>query len=355
MALPVTARAFGSLPGGKPVEAWTLCGRGGLVVEAITYGATVTSLLAPDRNGRLADVVLGFDNLESYLAGRFYFGAFVGRVAGRITGAHFYLEGVTYELAGNDGPNHLHGGIEGFDKKIWAAIPQENADGAPSLCLTYRSPDGEEGYPGEVDVAVTYTVTDYNALLVEVEASTDRPTPFCPTQHSYFNLAGEAAGSIADHELQIDSDAFVLTDERMTLLGQVATMIGRDNDFRQLRNVGKAIPRLFRNHGDLYRIGNGGEGIPNSKPAPAARLVHPDSGRVLEVFTTETHLQLYTGVDLDGALAGKSGVPYGPYAGICLECEGYPDGVNDPSLGDIILRPGHPQRRTTAYAFSTQP
>jgi aldose 1-epimerase len=353
MPLPLAVRNFGSLPDGNPVEAWTLFGRGGLVLEMITYGATVTRLLVPDRNGHLTDVVLGFNDLDSYLTGRAYFGAMIGRVAGRITGARFNLDGRTYKLTQNDAPNHLHGGEEGFDKKAWTATPVKNAGGAPAVRLTYRSPDGEEGYPGEVNVAVTYTITDDNIFLVEVEASADRPTPFCPTHHSYFNLAGEAAGSILDHELQIYSDEFILTSENMTFLGEVGPVTSQNNDFRQSRILRDAIPLLFKNHGDLYCIRSVSCNGPNLRPQKVARLAHPRSGRVLEVSTTETHLQLYTGAFLDGSLIGKSGAPYRQYAGICLECENYPDGVNAPSLGDIILHPGTTRREIMAYAFGT--
>ena len=333
------------------MEAWTLNGPSGLMLEAITYGGIVTRLLAPDRDGRLADVVLGFNNLDSYLAGHPYFGAIVGRVAGRITGASFSLEGKTYPLSRNDPPNHLHGGIKGFDKKIWTATPMETPRGS-SLRLAYRSPDGEEGYPGTVNITVTYTVTSDNIFLIETEAVTDRPTPFALTHHSYFNLDGEAAGSIADHELQVYANESVVNDEHMTLLGRLESVSGQDNDFRRLRRLGAAIPLLFQNHGDLYLIRKETTDDSAIALAPAARLVHPGSGRVLEVSTTETYLQLYTGAALDGSLIGKSGTPYARYAGVCLECHGYPDGANVASLGDIILRPGVLQRQTTAYAFS---
>jgi aldose 1-epimerase len=353
MGASLKSRAFGFLPTGKSVEAWTLTGRGGLVLEVITYGGIVTRLLAPDRDGRLADVVLGFNDLDSYLAGHPYFGAITGRVAGRITGAEFSLEGTTYTLAGNDPPNHLHGGVQGFDKKIWNAAPMKGPDGAPSLRLSYRSPDGEEGYPGTVNVSVTYTVTSDNTYLIETEAVTDRATPFNLTHHSYFNLAGETSGSIADHELQIHADKSVTTDVRMTLLGRVEPVTGRGNDFRRPRRVGAALPLLFRNHGDLYLIHKAAGNNSGPNLVPAARLVDPGSGRVLDVSTTETHLQLYTGALLDGSLIGKSGTAYGPHAGLCLECHGYPDGVNAPGLGDITLRPGHHIRKATAYAFCT--
>lgn len=352
MAPSVTVRSFGRLPGGAPVEAWTLNGAGGLVAEIITYGATVTRILAPDRYGGLADVVLGFDDLDSYLANRAYFGAIVGRVAGRIRGGRFSLDGHRYELPRNEGTNHLHGGIEGFDKKVWQASPAAREDGAPSLQLTYHSADGEEGYPGALDAKVTYTVTGDNTLLLETEASADRATPVNLTQHSYFNLAGEGAGSVLDHELQIYSSRFAVTDEQMAQVGREEPVEGRTNDFRQPRNLGEALPALYQKHGDLYRLrensnDRAGELI------PAARLVHPASGREMEVSTTATHLQFYGGTLLDGSLVGKSGAAYGRNAGLCLECEGYPDAVNHPELGDIIVRPGKLQREVTAYRFLT--
>ncbi len=353
MLKQLSSRTFGYLPSGESIEAWTLYGSGGLEVEVITYGATITRLLAPDRNGRLADVVLGFHDLGSYLAGDACFGAIIGRVAGRITRGRFNLEGKTYKLALNDLPNHIHGGVQGFDKKVWNAIRLDVPDGSPSLRLSYVSPNDEEGYPGKVKVAVTYTVTGSNILLVEIEAVTDQPTPFSLTQHSYFNLAGEAAGSITDHELQIHSDDFVFTDERMTLLGRTGAVTGRGCDFRRSRNLGDAIPVLFQNHGDLYCVRRKPWNNSGARQVSIARLVEPASGRVLEVSTTETHMQLYTGKGLDGSLIGKSGVAYARHAGLCLECEGYPDGANTPSLGNIILRPGRPKRETTKYAFCT--
>ncbi len=353
MASSLNSRFYGRLPNGESVEAWTLRGPSGLELEAITYGGIVTRLLVPDREGRMADVVLGFNDLDSYLAGHPYFGAITGRVAGRTTGAQFVLEGKAYELARNDPPNHLHGGIEGFDKKIWVAIPVEAPDGVCSLRLSYVSRDGEEGYPGTVEVSVTYTLTRDNTLLIGTEAVTDRPTPLNLTHHAYFNLAGEGSGSIANHELQIHSDEYIVTDEHLTLLACYASVTRGGNDFRERRRLGDAIPQLFQNHGDLYRIRRAG--VRDSRPelAPAACIVDPNSGRVLNVSTTETHLQLYTGTFLDGSLVGKSGVPYRKHAGVCLECHGYPDGANAPNFCDNILRPGHPQRHVTAYAFTT--
>jgi len=342
-----------SLPslGGKPaddtIEAFTLANAHGFSAQVINYGATVMSLRAPDRRGRLADVVLGFDDPGRYLGPHPFFGAIAGRVAGRIGGARFVLDGRTYELAANDPPNHLHGGQVGFDRRFWSAAPVSHAGGAASVRLAYRSVDGEEGYPGTVDVTVTYTVTAGNALVVDTEAATDQPTPFSVTQHSYFNLAGE--GTIEGHRLQILADSFAPADARMALLGRREPVAGCGNDFTHPRRIGNAIGHLFQGHGDLYFLSPADGGAPR----PAARLFEPVSGRILTVTTTEDCLQFYTGVSLDGSLSGKSGRPYVRHAGLCLECENYPDAANTPALGDIILRPGHPKRQTTIYAFST--
>jgi len=352
MSAAHSSRFFGTTPDGDRVDAWTLRGAGGLTLEIITYGAAVTRLLVPDRDGCLADVVLGFDNLAAYSSHSAYFGSIVGRVAGRVSNARFALGGEVYELVSNDPPNHLHGGTRGFDKQIWDVVPAENTTGEPSLRLTYRSPHLEEGYPGTVDVTVTYTITHDDIVQVETRGVTDRPTPFSLTLHHYFNLAGEGSGSIADHELLIFADESIPTDESMTLLGTPINVAESSNDFRRPRALGEAIPSLFRNHGDLYVIRRSIEEEKAYTPLPAARLIHPASGRVLDVSTTLTHLQLYTSSGLDGSLTGKSGTAYPQYSGVCLECEGYPDGANQPHLGDIILRPGIPRREVTRYAFS---
>lgn len=334
----------GYLSTGEPVERHTLANAAGASVEVLTLGGIVTALRVPDRDGVLADVVLGFDHLAGYLGAHPYFGVIAGRVAGRITGARFPLDGVSHALVCNNPPNHLHGGARGFDKQLWLAQPAVRADGAASLRLSRLSPDGEEGYPGSVDVAVTYTLTAANALVIETAASTDRPTPFSLTHHSYFNLAGEGTVSVADHLLQIQADTYAPADQAMTLVGRREPVTAA-NDFRQPRRVGNAIPALHQHHGDLYFL-------PGAGLREVAQLTDPGSGRVLTVSTTETCLQFYTGVALDGSLTGKSGRAYGPHAGLCLECEGYPDGANTPALGDIILRPGRALHHTTIYAFS---
>lgn len=348
MAASISTRPFGLLPTGETVEAWTLTGSGGLVVEAITYGGIVTRLLAPDCNGHLADVVLGFSDLDSYIADTAHFGAITGRVAGRVTSASFALDGIAYSLSPNEPPNHLHGGFQGFGKKLWRADGSFDPDGAPSLQLRYFSPDDEEGYPGNVKIAVTYTVTAENVFRIQTEACTDRPTPFSLTHHSYFNLAGENAHTIEDHELEIAADEYVPTDESMTLLGRLEPVVAGGNDFRVKRTLREAIPQLFKAHGDLYRIRQ----LSEETSVLAARLEHPGSGRVLEVYTTERCLQLYTGSAFNGSLTGKSKVDYASHAGVCLECHGYPNGTEASELGEIVLRPGVPQRTTTKYAFS---
>ena len=334
--------------GGIPtIASYSLANASGFSVDLINYGATVTSIRAPDRHGRLADVVLGFSTPASYLASHPYFGAIAGRVAGRITGARFTLDGREYPLAANDPPNHLHGGRTCFDRRFWSATSVTSS----SVRLTYHSPAGEEGYPGAVDAIVTYTVTLDNSLVVETETASDHPTPCSLTQHSYFNLAGQGEGTIEHHELQIQADAFAPTDDYMGFLARRESLVNCSNDFTHPRRLSDAIPHLFNNHGDLYFLPRSG----TNTPRQAARLTDPITGRVLTVSTTESCLQLYTGVSLDGTLIGKSGRPYGRHAGLCLECEGYPDGANTPALGDIILLPGHPRRQTTVYAFSTEP
>jgi len=340
-------RPFGTAPCGGPVRAFTLLGANGMEAEILTYGGIVRRLLVPDHTGSPADVVLGFDNLEAYLAGHPYFGAIAGRVAGRITGGRFTIDGRTYELDPNDPPNHLHGGPTGFDKRVWSPEPTTLADGSPALRLTYRSPHLDQGYPGEVEVSVTYAVTAANALRFEWEARSDAPTPISLTHHSYFNLDGEGSGTATHHTLEIAASSYVPTDAAMTLAGRAKSVAGRPNDFRLPRPLADALPGLFAQHGDLYLLNPRTE----APPRFAARLTAARSGRVLEVSTTEQCLQLYTGVALDGSLSGKSGTPYGRHAGICLECEGYPDAANTPALGEPLLRPGESRRHTTLYTF----
>jgi aldose 1-epimerase len=347
----LTSRRFGVLPTGEPVDAWTLKGHGGLEVEVINYGGIVRRMLAPGRDGAFDDVVLGFNDLEPYLARHPYLGAITGRVAGRIAHAAFNLEGRTYRLAQNDGPNHLHGGLVGFDKRLWEATPVDRADGAPSLRLTYSSPDGEEGYPGNVQVAVTYTVTDENVFVIETEATSDRTTPLSLTNHSYFNLAGEGAGSIEDHRVAVFADQVVPVNEQLILTGRLEAVRQGVNDLLEPRRIGNVIPLLHHHHGDMYALPAHDE----QELVKAARVEDPVSGRVLTVSTMERYVQLYTGSHLDATWTGKSGAIYTPHAALCMECEGYADASNENMRGDILVHPGEVQRRRTAYAFTVEP
>jgi aldose 1-epimerase len=347
----MTHHAFGSLPSGETVDAYTLRSAGGASARILTYGAIVASLEIPDRSGRLADVVLGFDDLQGYLGGHPYFGAMVGRIAGRVTGGRIRADGRDYQLERNDGHNHLHGGRRGIDKRVWAAKEFLEQDGAASLELAYSSMDGEEGYPGTLEISVTYTLTASNALIVDTRATSDRPTPLSLAHHSYFNLAGEESGTVLGHEVMISADEFVPADGDMTLGGRRERVEGSGADLRSPRNLGNALPELFGSHGDFYLLRPpGAEGPQSSKLA--ALVSDPASGRVLGVFTDESCLQFYTGAMLDGTQVGKSGEPYAPFAGLCLECQGYPNASVEDGFGDIIVRPGAPQERRTIYAFS---
>ena len=342
---------FGLLPTGESVPIFVLRGAGGLVAEVIPYGAIIVRLHVPDRYGNSDDVVLGFDSLDHYVKDSAYMGATVGRVAGRITNAHFRIDGRGYQLGCNQPPHHLHGGFIGLNKRLWRVSSMEDNAESSALRLNYRSLDGEEGYPGTVELTVVYRITATNALVIETEAIADRLTPISLTNHSYFNLAGRASDTIEDHELQIHADEIVAVDEKMTPLGRRVQVAGQPCDFRSPRRLGEVIPELNQQHGDLYLVP--GTGSSRSGPVPVACLTEPVTGRRLTVSTTHRCLQLYTARSLDGSIRGKAGRSYPAYAGLCLECEDYPDGANNPVFGDIVLRPGQIRRHTTIYAFST--
>ena len=348
------SRPFGKLPNGQAVDLYTLTNAAGAVVEVITYGAIIRSVRVPDRAGRFDDVVLGFNDLDAYTAPHPYIGAIAGRIAGRVTGGRLVVEGRTFPLVQNNGANHLHGGLVGLDKRVWTAARAKRPDGADSLRLSYFSPDGEEGYPGNLHIAVTYTLTDASALVVETEATTDRTTPLCLAQHSYFNLAGEGSGPATGHVVQIGAERFMpAADAAFTLSGRAEAVAGTANDFNQPREIGPGRGGLLKAHGVLYLLRSPGAPAPVA-PTFTARVVEPKSGRVLEASTTEPCLQFYTGMALDGTITGKSGRAYEAFAGLCFECQGYPDGASRPEFGDILVRPDRPQHRTTIYAFKTE-
>jgi aldose 1-epimerase len=342
----ITRKIFGVMADGREIEEFHFQNSAGLSANVITYGGIITQLHVPDKRANFADVVLGFNNLAQYLAGHPYFGCITGRVAGRLTKGMFALDGARYSLAINDPPNHLHGGNVGFDKRIWK--PEVIGQGTESkLRLSYFSADGEEGYPGNVTTRVTYSLTDQNEFTVDYEATTDRATPLNLTSHSYFNLAGEGSGSVEDHELQIFAGEYAPADENMTHLDTRKAMAGAGNDFSKPQRLADMIPTLWKQHGDNYFIRGSDAGL-----KPVATLVEPKGGRKMEIFSTAPCVQLYTGVSLDGTLKGKSGRPYARHGGLCLECQGYPNGINAPTLGDIVLRPGQAYRQTTVHKFS---
>ena len=347
----VTREAFGSVSG-TPVEVFTLTNARGVEIRAMTYGAIITSIRIPDRKGVMADVALGFDDLQGYLGEHPYFGAVVGRYGNRIGGARFSLNGQTYQLAANNGPNHLHGGVRGFDKYVWSAEP---IAGMTGIAFTRVSPDGEEGYPGTLKVRVSYVLTDANDLEIEYQAATDKATPVNLTQHTYFNLAGQGTGTILDHELTINADRFTPVGDTLIPTGVLAPVEGTPMDFRRPTKVGARIDasteqiRFGRGYDHNWVLNRKGDGL-----QLAARVVDSASGRTLEVSTTEPGVQFYTGNFLDGTLKGKGGVGYPRRGGLCLETQHFPDSPNQPSFPTTILQPGATYRSKTVWRFGVQ-
>ncbi len=344
---------FGHLPDGRPVERFALRGASGLEMEVSGYGGAILALRTPDRAGKLGDVVLGFGSLDDYVADRGYFGALIGRYANRIRGGRFRLDGREYALPVNDGGNHLHGGPGGFHKVAWRAEPfREN--GTVGVRLDYRSPDGEEGYPGTLDISVTYRLAD-GALVIDYAAESDQPTPVSLTQHTYFNLAADPSRDVLGHELQLDAERFTPVDGGLIPTGERAPVAGTPFDFRAPSPIGARIrdadARLAQAGGydHNFVVAGGAEPL-----ARAARVREPASGRVMELFTTEPGLQFYSGNYLDGSAIGKGGVPYEYRCGFCLEPQKFPDSPNQPDFPSCIVRPGERYQSRTVYRFSTE-
>ncbi len=319
-----------------------------MVVKFITYGGIITEIEVPDRQGRVANVALGFDSLANYLNGHPHFGAITGRVANRIAKGAFTLDGQAYSLAINNGPNHLHGGRVGFDKKVWQASPLPTSEKSVGVKLSCLSPAGEEGYPGNLKVEVIYTLNDKNELGLEYKAVTDQATPINLTNHSYFNLAG--AGDVLGHQLTIEADQYTPSDENLIPTGVLAPVVGTPLDFTSPHTLGERIELLKPNpggydHNFVVRKGGG------KRPVLAARAVEPQSGRTLEVLTTEPGVQLYTGNFLDGSHMSVGGLVCGKHAGFCLETQHYPDSINQPSFPTVVLRPGEKFRSRTIFRF----
>jgi aldose 1-epimerase len=344
---------FGTTADGVQVDRYTLRNGRGMTVRLIAYGAAVSELLVPDREGRSADVVLGFDQLAPYEdpAQNPYFGATVGRVAFRITNGQFTLDGKPYRLTLNIPPHHLHGGVRGLSRCVWNAEPVATA-GGPAVRFSLTSPDGDQGYPGTLKAAVLYTLTQDNELKVEYTAVADHPTPVNLAHHSYFNLAGAGTGDVLGHTLQLAASCYTPLDEKKIPTGQVATVEGTPFDFRQPMRIGdrvKANTGVADGYDLSYPLDHA-----DGTLRKAATLSEPTSGRVMEVWTTQPAIVLYTGNYLDGTVRGKSGAVYRKHAGVCLETAHLPDSVNQPSFPSTILRPGQTYRHTCVYRFSAR-
>lgn len=331
----VQRHPYGSVSA-RQVTQISLSNSRGVVVRAIDHGGIITSITTPDRDGAIADIVLGFSSLDGYLADHPYFGAIVGRYANRIANGRFIIDGVEYRLASNNGAHHLHGGLAGFDRKHWTAREVRGKNAVVFECV---SADGDEGYPGTLFASVGYELTDGNELIVDYQASSDAPTHVNLTQHSYFNLAGEGSGDVLGHELTLEADAYTPFDATLIPIGVVAPVAGTRFDFRAPRVIGEG-------YDNNWVLNHAGE-----SPRRVARVVERGSGRTLDVATTEPGLQFYTGNSLDGTLIGKSGRAYGRFAGLCLETQHYPDSPNQPQFPSTLLRPGETYRSRTIFTF----
>jgi aldose 1-epimerase len=346
----VTSRPFGALPDGKEVTLYTLKNSQGVEMSVMNYGGIIVSLKVPDKSGKLDDVVLGYDSLSGYLKSNPYFGALIGRYGNRIAKGKFSLDGVHYMLPVNDGENHLHGGTKGFDKVYWdIQVPADSS----SLVLSYKSADGEQGYPGNLDMSVTYTLTDSNEVKVDYKATTDKKTVVNLTQHSYFNLSGNAAQDILSHQLMIAADQFLPVDKTLIPTGELKPVAKTPFDFNTLTVIGARIndqdQQLLAGKGyDHCWVLKNGESKSLQK---VSELYEPNSGRLMEVWTTEPGIQFYSGNFLDGTLTGKGGVAYKHRTGLCLETQHYPDSPNKPAFPTVMLNPGDTYQTSTVYTF----
>lgn len=349
----VSKERFGTADG-QNIDLYTLTNRNGMEAKIMNLGGIVVSLKVPDRNRNFDDVVLGFNDLESYLKGHPSFGAAIGRFANRIAKGRFTLNGVEYKLAVNNGDNHLHGGIKGFDDVVWTAEEAKSTSG-PAVRMTYLSKDGEEGYPGNLQVTMVYTLTDRNELRIDYTATSDKDTVINLTHHSYFNLAGEGSGDILNHRLKLNASRFTPTDAGSIPTGELRSV--RRTPFNFLTPI--AIGARINNDEEQLKLGNGYDHnfVIDGRMGTlrqAAVVTEPTTGRVMEVWTTEPGVQLYTGNFLDGTLVGKSGKPYHRRYGFCLETQHYPDSPNKPNFPTTVLKKGDTFRSTTIYRFSAR-
>jgi aldose 1-epimerase len=345
--MSIEKTAYGKMPDGTQVDQYTLANAHGLRCKIITYGATLTTVEMPDRQGNVDVITLYLDSLEDYLAGHPFFGSIAGRYANRIAGGKFTLDGNEYTLATNDGENHLHGGVRGFDKAVWKAKPDEG-DGFVAVTFTLVSPDGDEGYPGKLTASATYTLTDEDELRMEYTATTDKPTHVNLTNHAYWNLAGAGSGDVLGHELMLGADRYLPVDEGLIPLGELAPVRGTPMDFTEPHAIGSRIDRVPGGYDHCYVLNRQGEGL-----SLAARVVESKSGRVMEVYTTQPGIQLYTGNFLDGSLT-VAGKPCRKHYGFCLETEHFPDSPNRPEFPSTVLRPGETYHEVTVHKFGVR-
>ncbi len=347
--MSIQKQSFGQTPDGQPVDLYTLTNANGLRARITNYGALLVSLEVPDKGGKLADVTLGYDKLDGYIKNNSpYFGVTVGRYANRIGKAKFVLNGVEYKLAANNGENHLHGGIKGFDKVVWSADEVKTADEV-GVKMTYLSKDGEEGYPGNLICIVTYTLTKNNELKISYEALTDKPTVVNLTNHAYWNLAGQGNGDILGHELMLNADKYTPVDEGLIPTGEIRSVKNSPMDFTKAMTIGSRIDKVEGGYDHNYVLKSGGGAL-----ALCARVYEPSSGRVMEVYTTEPGIQLYTGNFLDGSITGKAGKVYKKHYGFCLETQHFPDSPNKPKFPSVVLNAGDKYTTVTAYKFSAK-
>jgi len=339
---------FGKLPDGSTAHLFTMRNSKGMTVKVTDYGLIITEILVPDKNGKIGDVVLGFDNLDQYLKGHPFFGAIAGRYANRIANAKFSLDGKEYTLAANNGKNHLHGGKVGFDKKLWTATDVSSANEA-AVEFKYTSKDMEEGYPGNLAMTVRYTLTDDNALTIDYAATTDKKTVINVTNHSYFNLAG--SGDVKDHEIQIEADEYTPVDSELIPTGEIKSVKGTPLDFTSPHKIGERMEQTGLGGYDHNFVLRGGI---TAKPRLAARVFEPKTGRVMEVSTTEPGVQLYTAIGLNGSIKGVGGVAYPKSGALCLETQHFPDSPNKPNFPSVVLEPGKKFHSVTSFKFSTK-
>lgn len=346
--LDLQKQGFGQMPDGQNIDLYVLTNTSGIKAGIMTYGATLVSLEVPDREGKSADITLGYDSIGGYIAASPYFGSTVGRYANRIAKGKFTLNGVEYTLATNNGENHLHGGIKGFDKVVWSAEPLRMED-AIGVKFIYFSKDGEEGYPGNLTCAVTYLLNDNDELRISYEAETDKPTHVNLTHHSYFNLAGQGSREILSHELMLNADKYTPVDEGLIPTGEIRSVADSPMDFTTPHTIGERIDQVEGGYDHNFILRGGGETL-----VLAAKVYEPESGRVMEIHTTEPGIQFYSGNFLDGSITGKSGKTYLRHYGFCLEPQHFPDSPNKPNFPSTVLNPGEKYKTLTVFRFHTQ-